>query len=572
MTKKIITSALPYPHGKLHLGRVVGAYLPADIYARFSRAMWDDVIYISGTDDHWVGIEIEAEKSWLNYSQVCAKYRQIYADNFRSLGISFDAFTGTDTPEHAEISNDFFHKIYEQWLLLENIGEQMYCNNCQKFLPDRYINWTCPKCKSEWQNGDQCEKCWSMLSPEELINPTCKTCWWSDLVRKSTKHLQFQLQLLQDDVAKWLETKRWSRKDNVVSTALDKWIKDDLRPRDYTRDVKCGIPVPLVWYENKTIYVWFEAPLGYISITDWYLKKIWNRWTLNDRRKNPETELIHFIGKDNTVFHSISRPSQIIAYNKISEIHDKYILPTQIPANEFLNLEGKKFSTSRNFAVWTDEVVAKYNPDYVRFYLTTIMPENQDADRKWSEFADRCNNLADNLGNLFNRATNLIIKYRDGQFMKPNQDWVSQNILLISQDFINSIYIYRSEIVWHISNFKFRDGLSSLMNMFSAANKYINDTKPREVSKTDITSALYILDIMWRYLVTAAWLMKPYLPFTSEKILNYIYQENNLTSLPYDQIWDSFDINFRKLESKPDILFIKITPEQVAEEIEKLWL
>lgn len=569
--KKIITSALPYPHGRLHLGRVVWAYLPADIYTRFCKAMWEDVIFLSWTDDHGVGIEIEAEKSGLTYSEVCSKYREIYRSNYEALGIDFDIFAGTDTPEHAVISNDFFDKIYKQWLLIEKVTEQMFCNTDQKFLPDRYINWTCPKCGSEWQNGDQCEKCGSMLSPEELINPKCKTCWWSDLIRKETKHLYFQLQNLQWDVAKRLETKRWVWKDTVVTTALDKWIKDDLHPRSYTRDVKCGIPVPLEWYENKTIYVWFEAPLWYISITDVYLKQIGNRWSLADWRQNPQTELIHFIGKDNTVFHSISWPSQIIAYNNLAD--NKYILPTQIPANEFLNLEGKKFSTSRNYAVWTDEVVAKYNPDYIRFYLTSIMPETQDADWKWQEFADRCNNLADNLGNLFNRATNLIIKYRDGQFAKADSDWVSQDIYIMSQDFIKQIYIYRSEIIWHIGNFKFRDALASLMAMFSSANKFVNDTKPRELSKTDINTALYVLDILWWFLIFAGVLMNPFLPFTAKKILWYIYggdADKLLNS--YDKISEDTVFEFKKLENKPDILFVKVTPEQVAEEIEKLEL
>lgn len=571
MSKKIITSALPYPHGRLHLGRVVGAYLPADIYAKFCRAMWDDVIYISGTDDHGVGIEIEAEKTWLTYSEICSKYRDIYAQNFKSLWIEFDLFAGTDSIEHQIISNDFFDKIYTQWLLEEKTTEQMYCNICQKFLPDRYITWTCPKCKAEWQNGDQCEVCGSMLSPEELINPKCKTCWWSDLIRKSTKHLFFQLQKLQWDVANRLETKRWIWKNNVISTALDKWIKDDLHPRSYTRDVKCGIPVPLEGYKNKTIYVWFEAPLWYISITDIYLKQVGNRWTLADRRQNPETELIHFIGKDNTVFHSISRPSQIITYNKISD--QKYILPTQIPANEFLNLEGKKFSTSRNYAVWTDDIVVKYNPDYVRFYLVSIMPENQDADRKWSEFADRCNNLCDSLGNLFSRVVNLVIKYREWLFQTANIDNVSQDIINLTNNFVSQIYICKENIIWHISNFQFRDGLAEMMHLFAIANKYINDTKPRELAKTDMTSTLYILDIMWWYLVTVAGIIYPYLPFTSQKILWYIYQgDEDIIINNYKNIWNNFDYDYRKMLTKPDYLFIKITPEQIAEEIEKLWL
>jgi len=297
----------------------------------------------------------------------------------------------------------------------------MYCVDCDKFLPDRYIQGTCPHCKATGQNGDQCEVCGRMLSPVELIDPYCKTCGSIQLEMRETKHLQFQLQDLQDEVAARLETKRGQRKDNVVSTALDKWIKDDLKPRDYTRDVKCGISIPLAGYENKTIYVWFEAPLGYISITQRYLdqqrkkdrEQGQGKRTMQDRWNNPDCELIHFIGKDNTVFHSISRPSQIIAYNRVTDPKDHYILPTQIPANEFLNLEGKKFSTSRGYAIWIEDIVRDYDPEFVRYYLTNIIPETSDSNFYWQEFQDYANNLTDVVGNLVSRVSNLLLVYNE---------------------------------------------------------------------------------------------------------------------------------------------------------------
>lgn len=557
MSKKIITSALPYPHGKLHLGRVVGAYLPADIYARWSRAMGDDVIFVSGTDDHGVGIEIEADKLGWTYSQVVTHYRDIYHENFRSLGIEFDLFDGTDTPEHEQVSHDFFQKIYEQGLLIEKIGEQMYCDDCQKFLPDRYINGTCPHCHSEWQNGDQCEKCGRMLSPEELINPVCKTCGWHNLSLKQTKHLQFQLQDLQDDVAKWLETKRDKRRDNVVSTALDKRIKDDLKPRDYTRDVKCGISVPLTWYEDKTIYVWFEAPLGYISITQRYLDKAkeqgQDRGKLKDWRQNPDTELIHFIGKDNTVFHSISRPSQIIAYNKVSD--HKYILPTQIPANEFLNLEGRKFSTSRGYAIWTEDIVRDYDPEFVRYYLTTIIPETSDSNFYRKEFQDQSNNLTDVVGNLVSRLTTLLVKYCDGTIAGANN---IDDTLVVD---------HRDRVVASMSEFRIRESLSTVMDLFRMINKNLTDAAPWTVAKTDVSVAQDIIRSLSLELICAAQLLSPFLPDTSRKIVaifgDFDTRYDDIT--PSSLVWHA-----DKTTPLEWHLFTKITDEQIQWELEKL--
>jgi methionyl-tRNA synthetase len=564
MSKKIITSALPYPHGRLHLGRVVGAYLPADITARWSRAMGDDVIFVSGTDDHGVGIEMEADKLGWTYSQVVTHYRDIYRENFRSLGIEFDLFDGTDTPEHEQVSHDFFHKIYEQGLLLEKSSEQMYCETCQKFLPDRYINGTCPKCSAQWQNGDQCEKCGSMLTPEELINPSCKTCKGTNLVVKSTRHLQFQLQMLQWDVAARLETKRTTWRDNVVSTALDKWIKDDLKPRDYTRDVKCGISVPLAGYEDKTIYVWFEAPLGYISITQRYLNQQKLKGTakgeLSDWRQNPDCELIHFIGKDNTVFHSISRPSQIIAYNNISP--SKYILPTQIPANEFLNLEGKKFSTSRGYAIWVEDIARDYDPEFVRYYLTMIIPETSDSNFYRKEFQDNANNLTDVVWNLVSRLTTLLVKYNHGLLLNLADITLSE----LDQALIDQVWMTRDSIIASMWQFRIRESLATSIDLFRAINKYLNDTTPWTIAKTDVAAATQMVSVACHALMCAAQLLTPFLPNTSKKILSIftlwdsVYQEINprLNSVQWPII---------PLEG---YLFAKISDEQIQWEIDKL--
>ena len=567
MSKKIITSALPYPHWRLHLGRVVGAYLPADIYARWSRAMGDDVIFISGTDDHWVGIEMEADKLGWTYSQVVTHYRDIYRENFRSLGIEFDLFDGTDTAEHEVVSHDFFHKIYEQWLLLENESEQMYCQTCQKFLPDRYITGTCPKCGAQWQNGDQCEKCGVMLTPEELINPSCKTCEGTDLIVKSTKHLQFQLQMLQWDVAAWLKTKRMTWRENVVSTALDKWIKDDLHPRDYTRDVKCGISVPLVGYEDKTIYVWFEAPLGYISITDRYLKQVSTRWTLQDWRQNPDCELIHFIGKDNTVFHSISRPSQIIAYNKVSD--QKYILPTQIPANEFLNLEWKKFSTSRGYAIWVDDITRDYDPEFVRYYLTTIIPETSDSNFYRKEFQDTSNNLTDVVWNLVSRLTTLLVKYCDWVITTGlgTSSELEQNIDAWYVGWEDTVKVFRDDIISSMSNFRIRESQAYVIDLFRSINKTLTDWAPRTVAKTDLIKAQQMIRWATYQLICATQLLEPFLPSTSQKILKVFGVSDNIA---YNEISINKIISQWSIIPLQWYLFTKIMDEQIQWETDTL--
>lgn len=377
---------------------------------------------------------------------------------------------------------------------------------------------------------------------------------------KPTKHLQFQLQMLQWDVAAWLETKRTTWRDNVVSTALDKWIKDDLHPRDYTRDVKCGISVPLAWYEDKTIYVWFEAPLGYISITDRYLKQVGSRWVLQDWRQNPETELIHFIGKDNTVFHSISRPSQIIAHNKISD--QKYILPTQIPANEFLNLEGKKFSTSRGYAIWAEDITRDYDPEFVRYYLTMIIPETSDSNFYWKEFQDNCNNLTDVVWNLVSRLTTLLLKYNDGLLLPISDIPLSET----DQALIDQVLITRDNIITSMWQFRIRESLGASIDLFRAINKYLNDTTPWTVAKTDVAAATQIVSVACYALICAAQLLAPFLPNTSKKILSIFA----IWGSTYQQIDPRLTVVQWPIVPLEWYLFTKITDEQIQWEVDKL--
>lgn len=573
MTRKIITSALPYPNGPMHLWHVAGAYLPADIYFRYCKLIGEDVIHVCGTDDHGVALEIASEKYDKPISQLVWEYRESYKKDMSKIGIDFTIFYGTDTLQHEQIAHNFFHALYDQWLLEKRTISQMYCLTCQKFLPDRYINGTCPVCNHPWANGDQCEKCGSMLDPEKLIDPFCKTCQWKNLEMRSSDHLFFLLNKFENRLKDWLETKT-DRKSNVISTSLHKWIKDSLQPRNYTRDVKSGISVPLEEFKNKTIYVRFEAPLGYISITKKYFEETWQLQLFDQFRHQKDTQLIQFIWKDNIVFHSIIWPALLMAYND-AHIEDstQYILPTNIPANEFLNLEGKKLSTSRGWAVWLEDITRDYNPDFVRYYLARVIPENQDSDFKRSEFQDRCNHLADALWNLFNRVINLAIKYVDWQFVWQSQtdiDKLPFEYREMTKTLIDQIWFIHDQISLCIKEFRFRDGLSKMLELFAIWNKYVDDTKPRELSKHDIESTKIVLHLLGRYLACISQTISPYLPFTSQKMYEILIDrvEDNSN---YDSIWKNLNnFAFKTITTKPDILFDKITDEQIQKEVERL--
>ncbi len=573
MTRKIITSALPYPNGPLHLWHIAWVYLPADIYFRFCKLMGDDVIHICGTDDHGVALEIASEKYGKSISELVSEYRNSYKNGMKKMGIDFTIFYGTDTPQHEEVAHQFFHALYDQWLLEKRTINQMYCLDCQKFLPDRYITGTCPKCKNSGANWDQCEKCGSMLDPEQLIDPHCKTCGWNNLEMRSSDHLFFLLNKFEDRLKDWLETKiDW--KSNVISTSLYKRIKDSLQPRNYTRDIKSGISIPLEEFKNKTIYVWFEAPLGYISIAKKYFEDSWNSSLFDSYWHDPSTQLIQFIWKDNIVFHSIIRPALLMAYNDnhIWDNKKQYLLPTNIPANEFLNLEGKKFSTSRWWAVRLDDMVANYDPDFVRYYLSWVIPENQDSDFKWLEFQDRCNHLADSLWNLFNRVINLSIKYLNWQFVwqtKTELDKLPFTYKEMTSTFVDQIWFLHEQIVSLLKEYKFREWLAKLLELFALWNKFVDDTKPRELAKTDLESTKTILHLLWWYLACVSQTISPYLPFTSRKMSDILIETSSGAN--YQDIWKKMDsFTFKHIAAKPDILFTKITDEQIVSELEKL--
>lgn len=533
--------------------------------------MGEEVIHVCGTDDHGVALEIAAEKYGKSVSELVSEYRTSYKEGMEKMGIEFSIFHGTDTKQHEVIAHDFFRKLYNQNLLEERVIKQMYCNTDKMFLPDRYIVWTCPKCKTPGANGDQCEACGSMIDPETLIDPTCKTCKGNNLELKESKHLFFLLDKFQDSLKIRLETKT-DRKANVMSTSLGKWIKDSLQPRCYTRDIKCGISVPLEGFEEKTIYVWFEAPLGYISITKKYFDDLGKPELFEQYWNDPETQLIEFIGKDNIVFHTIIWPALLMAYNE-GMTEKGYILPANVPANEFLNLEGKKFSTSRGWAVWLDDIVANYNPDYIRFYLTCVIPETQDSDFKWKEFQDKCNNLCDSLGNLSSRVLNLSMKYCDGQFDSFDTidryfEWVDNQTISQVQSFVWQCLTHRDSILTHLAKFEFRDGLLELMELFALANKFVNDTKPWEIGKENPELTKKILAVLGWYLVLVGVIMRPYLPFTSQIILHTLIEDQELDA---QTIGDRFDArNYKKMTEKPEHLFVKITDEQIEEEMAKL--
>lgn len=574
MSKKIITSALPYPNGPLHLWHIAWVYLPADIYFRFCKLMGEDVIHVCGTDDHGVALEIASEKYGKPISELVWEYRKSYEIWMSKMGIDFTIFYGTDTLQHEEIAHQFFHALYSQWLLEKRTISQMYCLNCQKFLPDRYINGTCPICKNPDANWDQCENCGSMINPEDLIDPFCKTCKWSNLEMRSSDHLFFLLDRFEDRLKSWLETKTdW--KANVISTSLHKWIKDSLQPRNYTRDIKSGISIPLEEFKNKTIYVWFEAPLGYISIAKKYFEDIWELWLFNSYWHDPSTQLIQFIWKDNIVFHSIIWPALLMAYNDNSADGKTkpYILPTNIPANEFLNLEGKKFSTSRWWAVWLDYMVQNYDPDFIRYYTSRVIPENQDSDFKRSEFQDRCNNLADSLWNLFNRVINLSIKYLDWQFVWQSKTELDKLPFIhkeIVSTFVDQVWFIHEQIIFSLKDYKFREWLTKLLELFALWNRFVDDTKPWELAKTDIESTKTILHLLWWYLACVSQTIYPYLPFTSKKISDILI-ESIYENTTYHNIWKDLDsFAFKRIAVKPDILFTKITDEQIAIELERL--
>ena len=544
----LITSALPYANGPVHIGHLAGVYIPSDIYTRYLRLRGRDVISVCGSDEHGVPITIKARKEGVSPQVIVDRYHTLIKESFRRLGISFDIYSRTSSPTHYKTASEFFRKLYDEGKFIERTSMQYYDEEAQTFLADRYIVGTCPRCGNERAYGDQCEQCGSTLSPDELINPHSAVSG-SIPVKRETKHWYLPLDKYEDFLRKWILEGHKEWKSNVYGQCKS-WLDLGLQPRAVSRDLDWGIPVPVEGAEGKVLYVWFDAPIGYISATkdltpDW--EKYW---------KSEDTRLVHFIGKDNIVFHCIVFPSMLKA-------HGGYILPDNVPANEFLNLEGDKISTSRNWAVWLHEYLDDFpgKEDVLRYVLCANAPETKDNDFTWRDFQARNNNeLVAILGNFVNRALVLTKKYYGGRVPACGEmnDYDRATVAELQG--------IRSELESSIENFRFREALRNAMNFARIGNKYLADTEPWKVVKTDPERVNTILNIALQITANVAVAIEPFMPFSSEKILRML----NIERPSWDALGSMSVIPAGHEIGEPELLFEKIEDEAIERQLAKL--
>ncbi len=504
--RTLVTSALPYANGPVHIGHLAGVYVPADIYVRYLRMRGEDVLYVCGSDEHGVPITIKARQQGCSPQDIVDKYHKIIKDSFSGLGINFDIYGRTSSEVHEKNASDFFRKLYDEGKFITRESEQYYDPEAKTFLADRYIVGTCPKCGAEGAYGDQCEKCGSTLSPEELINPKSKLSG-AEPVKKKTSHWYLPLDQYEKWLSEWIleDHKEW--RSNVYGQCKS-WIDGGLQPRAVSRDLDWGVPVPVEGAEGKVLYVWFDAPIGYISNTRELLPESWDKWW-----KSEDTKLVHFIGKDNIVFHCIVFPSMLKAYG------DGYILPDNVPANEFLNLEGDKISTSRNWAVWAHEFLTEFpgKQDVMRYVLTANAPETKDNDFSWKDFQARNNSeLVAIFGNFVNRAVVLTHKYFGGKVPACG------NLLDIDREALAEIPALRASLERNIEGYHFREALKDAMSIARVGNKYISDTEPWKVAKTDLDRTGTILNVCLQICADLAIAFEPFTPFAAEKLRNML--------------------------------------------------
>ncbi len=536
-----VTAALPYANGPLHIGHIAGCYLPADIYVRHLRKSGKDVIFICGTDEHGVPITIKAAKEGLSPQQVVDFYHEQMGEAFRELGVSFDVFSRTSRPIHHHTASEFFRNLYDKGIFSEIESEQYYDESAGQFLADRYITGTCPHCNFDKAYGDQCESCGRTLNPEDLIGPKSALSGHTP-IKKKTLNWYLPLDQLQEQFLNDYIESRENWKGNVIGQCQS-WLADGLKPRAMTRDLDWGVPVPVEGAEGKVLYVWFDAPIGYISATRELKGDDYELWW-----KDKDTRLVHFIGKDNIVFHCLIFPAMLHA-------HGDYIVPWQVPANEFLNLEGQKLSTSRNHAIWLHEYLQDFpgRRDELRYVLTSIAPETKDADFTWKDFQARVNNeLAAIVGNLMNRVMVLTHKYCNG-VIPAYEAW--RNDTRIQWEELES---KQREIAQNIENFRFRDALSEVMNIARMGNKLLADTEPWHLIKTDPESVNQILHISLQILAAFAESCEPFLPFTSNRIREMLNLDSRGAVQSGVQI------------AEAEILFRKIEDADIAKQMEKL--
>jgi methionyl-tRNA synthetase len=545
-----VTAALPYANGPVHIGHLAGAYLPSDIYVRYLRSKGEDVVFICGSDEHGVPITIKAKKEGITPQQVVDKYHKIMGDAFKEFGISFDIYSRTSNKTHHETASGFFRKLYDKGSFTEQITEQYYDEEAKQFLADRYIVGTCPKCANENAYGDQCEKCGSSLSPTELINPHSMLSG-SKPVLKQTKNWFLPLDKLSGKIKAYIDQhKDW--KTNVYGQCKS-WLDsgDGLQPRAMTRDLDWGVPVPVEGAEGKVLYVWFDAPIGYISATKELRPNDWEKYW-----KDKNTRLLHFIGKDNIVFHCIIFPAMLME-------HGEFILADNVPANEFLNLEGDKISTSRNWAVWLHEYLLDFKDkqDVLRYTLCSNAPETKDNDFTWKDFQAKNNNeLVAILGNFVNRTLVLTHKYYEGKV--PDAEQYTKEDLLILEEIVK----YPAKIAASLEAFRFREALGELMNLARLGNKYLADTEPWKLIKTDEQRVKTIMNISLQITANLAILSEPFLPFTSAKLFAML----NLQPLKWNAARQNNNLHSGHKINKEELLFQKIEDTEIHAQIDKL--
>lgn len=550
-----VTAALPYANGPVHIGHLAGVYVPADIYVRYLRLKGRQVAFIGGSDEHGVPVTIRARKEGITVQQVVDRYHELIKDSFRRFGISFDIYSRTTSPTHHKLASDFFRKLYDEGKFVEKVSEQFYDEQTGHFLTDRNIRGECPRCHAADAYGDQCEKCGATLSPEELINPyNAET--GNPLVKRATKHWYLPLDQYQPWLEQWIlqDHKEW--RSNVYGQCKS-WLDGGLHPRAVTRDLDWGIPVPVEGAEGKVLYVWFDAPIGYISNTkelcDAQPEKFgsWETWW-----KDPETRLVHFIGKDNIVFHCIVFPSMLKA-------HGGYILPDNVPSNEFLNLEGNKISTSKNYAVWLNEYLDEMpgRQDELRYVLTANAPETKDNDFTWADYQARCNNeLVAVYGNFVNRALQLTQKYYDGEVPAPGR------LTDYDQQTLDEFRGVKEKLEGLLEAFKFREAQKEAMNLARIGNKYIADSEPWKVVKTDPERVKTIIYISLQLTANLAIAFEPFLPFSSERLRTMI----DMPEFSWEDLGKTDLLAPGKRLPKPELLFTKVEDEAIELQMKKL--
>jgi len=548
-----ITAALPYANGPIHIGHLAGAYIPADIYSRYLRSMEKDIVFVCGSDEHGAAISIRAKKEGVSPQKIIDKYHLMIKNSFSDFGISFDHYSRTSSKIHHQTASLFFKELYDKNIFIEKETEQLYDSKENQFLADRYVEGECPKCNYKEAYGDQCEKCGSTLNPSDLINPKSKLSGNKPSLKK-TKHWFLPLNNFEDFLKKWfLKEKKSDWKTNVFGQ-VKSWINEGLKPRAITRDIDWGIPVPLKDAIGKVLYVWFDAPIGYISSTIEWAEKEKVDW--KPYWQDPNTELVHFIGKDNIVFHCIIFPS-------ILKASEKYILPSNVPANEFLNLEGEKFSTSKNWAIWLDDYMKDFPEmqDTLRYVLTANAPETKDNDFTWKDFQAKNNNeLVAIFGNFINRVAVLTEKYYDG--LTPQISAFNKE----EENLLDEVYSYPEKIGKSLEKFKFREALNKMIDLARIGNKYLADKEPWKIIKTpNVEKVKTIMNISIQICGILALVCEPFLPNTSKKLK----EQFNISNTNWNSINKDNPIISTKIK-KSNLIFRKIENEEIDFQLEKL--